>query len=231
VLGFSRNGLCQGQPYQAGAPTPQITATGKATLDATADTAHVRFVVEYETNDVAVDQIAVNTLIRRAFAALEYVGVNRDEIQASGIDIAPIYAPARGNGAALNTAEFRATAMIDVDLQAEQLNHVGNVVEAVLKAGGTRLDGTTFGVSPGSPQRAAVIAQATQDAQAKAQAMATALGVELTTMDGAGDSGITVTPAKTALNSSANNPLRLEASVTVYYLVTPIVASNNELPY
>ncbi|HEX4121455.1 MAG TPA: SIMPL domain-containing protein, partial [Verrucomicrobiae bacterium] len=184
TLVFCGSGL--GQSYDTTAQSPQITATGRATLDATADRAQVRFIVECETNDVAAGQSAVNNGVSRAFAALENVGVNREAIRASAIDVMPIYTDAGGKDVALNLTGFRAKAGIDVDLQAEQLNHVGTVVDAVMKTGGTRLDGITFNVSPGSPQRTAVIRQATQDAQTKARAMAAALGVQIASMEGAG---------------------------------------------
>lgn len=231
LLGISSTAFCQASPYDSAPSQPEITATGKATLDATADTAQVRFIVEYSTNDVSTAQSLANNSITKAFAALEYVGVSREEINATAIDVAPVYAPWDGKDAKLTLTAFRAKATINVDLQAEQLSHVANVVDAVTKTGGARLEGVTFSVSPGSPQRGAVIAQATQDAQTKARAMASALGVQLGPVQVAGDSGITVTPAKTSVDSSANDPLKLEASVTVFYQVTPIVAANNELPY
>lgn len=230
-LGIFSTAFCQVSPYDSGPPQPQITATGKATLDATADTAQVRFVVECATNDVASAQSVVNTSISRAFAALESVGVAREEISASAVDVAPVYAPWNGKDPTITLKGFQAKATMNVNLQAEQLSHVPNVVDAVIKTGGARLDGVTFSVSPGSSQRAAVIEQATQDAQTKARAMASALGMQLGSVQVAGDGGIRVTPAKTSVESSVNDPLKLEASVTVYYQVTPIVAANNVLPY
>jgi uncharacterized protein YggE len=230
-MGISSTAFCQVSPYDTAPSQPQITATGKATLDATADTAQVRFIVECATNDVAAAQIVVNTSITREFAALEYIGVGREEISASAVDVAPVYAPWNGKDATTTLKGFRAKATMNVDLQAEQLGHVPNIVDAVMKTGGARLDGVTFSVSPGSSQRAAVIAQATQDAQTKARAMASALGMQLGSVQVAGDGGITVTPAKTSVESSVNDPLKLEASVTVYYQVSPIVAANNVLPY
>jgi uncharacterized protein YggE len=234
LLVFCSTALCQVQPGQSvvGGPvippsnTPhQITATGSATVDATADRAQIRFAVECQNTDATAAQTVLTESVRRAFAAMEALGIARDAIHPSAVNVFPIYATAAGKDHAAETPGFRVGEIIEVDLEAEQLAQIGSVVETGMKSGVTRLEGITYLVSPSSRQRSRLIVKATQDAQAKAQAMAATLGVPLGAVEDASESGITVTPVA----SGVNGPLRMEASVTVHYNISPTVADANTI--
>jgi uncharacterized protein YggE len=234
LAGFCSTALCQVVPGQAEVGGPviptasyprQIAATGKATIDATADLAKIRFAVECQNSDAPSAQIRLDESIRRAFQALETVGVDRDAIHASPVNLLPIVATPGSKDQLAATASFRFGKIIEVDLQGEQLAHIGSVVDAEMKAGVNRLEGIAFDVSPASRQRARLIAQATQDAQTKAQAIATTLGVPIGTLEDATESGITITPVA----SGVNGPLRMEASVTLHYRISPAVADANTI--
>jgi hypothetical protein len=201
--------------------THQLTATGKAAVDATADIAQIRFSVECQTNDAVSAQTLLTDSARRAFQALETVGIGRDAIHPSAANVFPIYATPAAKDHLATSAGFRTGEIIEVDMQGEQLAHIGSVVDATMKSGAKRLEGITFDVNPASPQRARLIAQAAQDAQTKAQTMAAALGVQLGSVEDARESGITITPAA----GGVNGPLRMEATVTVHYNIGPAAAA------
>ena len=234
LFGFCSIALCQVQPGQAEVGGPvlppptdlrQLTATGKATIDATADIAQIRFGVEYQTNDASAAQTVLNDSVRRGFQALETLGIERDAIRASAANVFPIYSTPASNDHLVTLTGFRTAEIIEVDLQGEQITHIGNIVDAAIKSGANRLEGISFDVSPASPQRFRLIAEATQEAQTKAQAMATALGVQLGSVEDAKESGITITP----LVPGVNGPLRMEASVTLHYRISPPVAEANTI--
>jgi len=233
LFGFCSMAHCQVQPGQAvvGGPvvlTPtdarQLTATGKATMDATADRAQIRFAVECQNNDASGAQIVVNDSVRRALQAMETLGIEREAIHPSAVNVLPIYPSPVGKDHLATTAGFRVGEIIEIDLQGDQLGHIGSIVETGIKSGANRLEGISFDVDPASQQRVRLITQATKEAQNKAQAMATTLGVQLGSVQDARESGITVTP----LASGVNGPLRMEASVTLHYQIAPDVASVND---
>jgi uncharacterized protein YggE len=234
LVGFCSTALCQVQPGQAEVGGPvipassfprQITATGNATIDATADVAKLRFAVESQNRDASSAQTGLDDSVRRVFQALETLGIDRDAIHASPFNVLPILTtPASKNPVAI-AASFRIGKIIEVELQGEQLAHIGSVVDGGMKSGAIRLEGIAFDVNPDSRQRARLIAQATLDAQTKAQAMATTLGVPIGTLEDAKESGITITPVA----SGVNGPLRMEASVTLHYRLSPVVADANTI--
>jgi uncharacterized protein YggE len=234
LASFCSTALCQVQPGQAEVGGPvipassfprQITATGKATIDASADMAKIRFAVECQNSDAGSAQTGLDDSVRRAFQALETLGVDRDAIHASPINVLPILATPASKDHLATNVNFRVGKIIEVDLQGEQLAQIGSVVDAGVRSGANRLEGITFDVNPASRQRARLIAQATLDAQTKAQAMATTLGVPIGALEDAKESGITITPVA----SGINGPLRMEASVTLHYRLSPVVADANTI--
>jgi hypothetical protein len=230
LFGFCSTAPCQVQVGGAVTPTDphQLTATGKATVDATADMAQIRFAVECQTNDATAAQTGLNASVGRAFQAMETLGIERDAIHPSAASVFPIYATPATKDHLATCAGFRTGEIIEIDLQGEQLAHIGSIVDAGMKSGVNRLEGISFDVNPASRQRVRLIAQATQEAQTKAQAMATALGVQLGGVEEVKESGITITP----LATGANGPLRMEASVTLHYQIIPAVAAaNTGAPY
>jgi uncharacterized protein YggE len=68
----------------------------------------IRFAIQYQTNDAATGQTVLNNTLSGAFAALESVGVSRDAIRASAIDVMPIYATSSGKDVVAALAGYRA---------------------------------------------------------------------------------------------------------------------------
>ncbi|HUD48128.1 MAG TPA: SIMPL domain-containing protein [Candidatus Baltobacteraceae bacterium] len=229
LFGFCLTAQCQVVPGQTvvggpvippSADTQRLTATGKASVDATPDLAHVRFIVECQNADATSSQGGLSDSVARVFQALETLGITREEIHPSAVTVVPTLAMPATKDHPASIAGFRTGETIEVNLEGNQLTDIGSVVETATKAGATRLAGISFDVNPASRQRTQLIAAATKEAQDRAQTMAATLGIQLGDVEDAHESGITITPAV----SGVNGPLHMEASVTLHYHKSSVVS-------
>jgi uncharacterized protein YggE len=126
---------------------------------------------------------AANRQMETVIAALQAVGIAREDIQTSGLNVFPVYenerppTPAPADSGPREPTGFRASNSADVTIR--DLTQVEAVLEALLNAGITNLGGLRFGVSDTGAMHAQALAEAVRAARPLAEASAQAAGLTL----------------------------------------------------
>ena len=110
-----------------------------------------------------------------------------------------------------------------VDL--DDIARLGPVIDAAVGAGANEVQGIQFSVINEAPHRAEALRRASQEARTKAQTIAEALGVRLSSLIEATEGGVEVTPPRplaferAAFAATPVQPgeLTVRATVTVHY--------------
>lgn len=110
--------------------------------------------------------------------ALEDAGIPDDRIGTANYSIRPEYEYERGrDGRDRQLVGYRVMNMIQVTIN--DLDRVGEIIDAVVEAGANRIDGLTFGLSNPEAARREALRNAVAEARADAEAIAAAAGVRL----------------------------------------------------
>ena len=155
------------------APSATITVMGEGSASGSPDVAYVTVGVQTQ-GATAAEATADNS--RRMTAvldALRALGVAPQDLQTSGLSVAPQYsAPNR-----LEIVGYQATNQVVVTVN--QVDQAGPLLDAALAAGANRIGGLRFGIRDTSPLHQQALAEATRQARAKAEALAAGLGLRL----------------------------------------------------
>lgn len=179
---------------QQAAPTPTITVSGEGTVHVDPDRARVRLGVESEAPLASDAQVETNRIANAIMAAMEELGIAADDIRTSRLSLYPVYAdrtPDRPRGEP-EVAGYRATNTVSVTL--EDLGRIGAVVDAAIAAGANRVEGVEFELRNATEARGRALAAAVEDARAKAEAIAAALGVTLGSIVETTEQGVSSPP-------------------------------------
>ena len=154
--------------------TLNVNGSGKVAL--TPDIAYITIGVHTE-GASATDAMADNN--RQAQAVMDVLkgqGIADRDIQTTNLSIYPqqIY-----DDQGKPTGEIRYSVDNSVYVTLRNINNVGDVLDAVVKAGANTISGIQFDVSDKSAALSSARAAAVQDAQAKAEELAKAAGVTL----------------------------------------------------
>jgi uncharacterized protein YggE len=160
-----------------GVPTQGLVVVGTGSASAEPQVAEVNFGVDLRGGDPAaiVDEAAQK--MDRALAAVRQLGVADEDVQTTGYSlwVETVYDPEKGTP----TGEviYHVSHFVQVTLR--KPSEVGSLLAAVVAAGANTVSGVSFTVE--DPQ--ALVEEAREkallDAKARAQAMATTLGIEL----------------------------------------------------
>ncbi|PWE30494.1 SIMPL domain-containing protein [Maritimibacter sp. 55A14] len=163
---------------KAADPAPRLTVQGTGTVTRSPDIAHVSIGVVAEA-ERAEEALAANSRrMEAALAALEAAGVARADIRTSAIDLSPRWTrPRNGEDEPPRIAGFTASNMVEVRVR--QLDSLGKVLDAVVRAGANRVQSIRFGLDDPTAAEDAARRAAVADAQRKAALYAEAAGVSL----------------------------------------------------
>jgi hypothetical protein len=174
-------------------PPPLLTVTGTGEVRAEPDEASVRLGV---TRQMPTAQAAQEEVSRTAQAILDgilKVGIRREAVQTSTLQLYPIYAPQRPQAAEEpRVVAYRAANVVTV--RVEELKKVGPVIDAGLKAGANQLEGVSFRLKDDLPARERALREAVQEARRKAATIAQALEVRLGPVHEVQEGGAAVIP-------------------------------------
>jgi uncharacterized protein YggE len=153
-----------------------VSVTGAGRVSAQPDQATVRLGVQTEAESAA-DALAENSERMQALLeALRDAGVQDADIQTQTLQLFPRYEqPVEGAAPAL--AGYTATNIVEARLRA--LDDLGAVLDAAVAAGGNSIDSIRFEVSDPAEALDQGRAAAMEDAQHKAEQLATLAGAEL----------------------------------------------------
>jgi uncharacterized protein YggE len=212
-------------------PVLTVSGSGEARVDPDLATVRLGVIAQGATARAAQEQVS-----RAAGAVLDAIrklGIKDQDIQTSGLSLSPLYSQGR-------TEEERRAPKItgyqannSVTVRIEDLTKVGPVIDAGLGAGANTLDGVEFGLRNDEAARAQALADAAGKARAKAQTLASALGLKLGNVLEVAEGGVSITPqpyprfgrAMAELSVAADTPVSagqvgVQASVTIRYRIS-----------
>lgn len=179
ALAFAAPAAAQ-QPVQMHmqAAQPSIRVTGVGEVRATPDQATADFAVETTASNAQEAAAANAQQMERVIAALVRAGVPRERIETRDYNVFPDYdqRPVEQGGEP-RIRGYRV--MNTVSATTYDITRVGGIIDAALGAGANRVHGVRFSLRDPQRYRAQAIAEATRRARADAQALASAMGLEL----------------------------------------------------
>jgi uncharacterized protein len=156
---------------------PSITVTGNAEVMAAPDLATVRLGVTAEAPTAQAAQEQANTVVQRVLQRLADLRIPREDVQTARVVLSPVYSDPRPGQQQPQITGYRAQNILSVRLRDFTL--VGRVIDAGLAAGVNTIEGVEFSLRDAAAARSRALAQAVVIARAKADAIATALGVQI----------------------------------------------------
>ena len=164
------------QTSESSEPVRTISVTGTGKVELTPDTAYIYIGVHSENSD-AVEAVASNNEKSEAVKdALVALGVAEKDIQTTNFSI---YPQPRYDDQGQPTGEI--TYMVDntVYVKVSDLDMVGEILDAAVKAGANSINGISFDLEDKSAAMAEAREKAVDDANVQAQQLADAAGVSL----------------------------------------------------
>lgn len=167
-------GMANAQPERP--ETPSIVVTGNGVVRADPDVAYVRLGVSSRGRTAREAQAQTNAAIAKFYDALAALRVERKDIQTSQLTLNPFYDNPRP-GEQPRIAGYEASNVLTVRLT--DFAKIGPVIDAGVDAGVNNMQGVSFGLVDDTRPRLEALRNATREARAKAEAIASALGVQL----------------------------------------------------
>lgn len=206
-----------------------ILVTGNGEASAPPDRALVRLGTTAQTSQAETAQAKVNETMTKALDLIQKAGVEKRNIRTAMLRLSPVYTSDRSSDGPKVTG-FRASNVLEVTL--DDLKLVGKVIDAGLAAGMNELQGVSFSLKNDLPQRNNALKSAAEEARVKAETIAEALGLTLSTVYEVTESGVHLIPFQdnfggARMMSAAAMPtpvepgeVRVQANVTVRYEFT-----------
>jgi uncharacterized protein YggE len=205
---------------------PQIVTQGTGEVQVAPDRATARFGVQMDAADARAAQGRVSEAMQRVIQALRGLNIAENRISTEGLSLSPLYQPPRpGQDAPPRLTGYRAANVVRVEL--DEIARLGPVIDAAVGAGANEVQGIQFSVTNEAPHRAEALRKASREARTKAQTIAEALGVRLSSLIEATEGGVEVTPPrplmfeKAAFAATPVQPgeMTVRATVTVRYRI------------
>jgi len=159
----------------------ELIVVGNGRVLAEPDRAAVELGVMRRAQTARAAQEGVNERVRSIVSALSDLGIERERIQTSRLQLHPVYRPgSRQDPGAPEIIAYEAGYSLVV--QVSDINEVGTVIDLSLEAGANQLRGVRYELSEEAQFREMALAKAVEEAVAKAETLARAAGVQLAGM-------------------------------------------------
>lgn len=173
-------------------PAPQvgaraITVSGVGEATARPDQATISFGTEAQAATAAEAQSQNAERINSVTAAVRAFGIPAENIQTTSVNLSPVR-----NQAGTTTIGYRASATINVKIPG--VDQTGQVIDTATQAGASQVYGIQFSLRDPGALRAEALRRAVADARRRADALADALGVQITGVDGVVEAGASAPP-------------------------------------
>lgn len=163
-------------PQAAARDTGVVRVSGTANIEVSSDRARLRFAMETEAASAAEAADANASQMNAVLAAVRAVVGDAGTISTSGYGLAPIYTRPEP-GERQTVTGYRAQNHVAVTLT--DVDRVGSVLDAAVRAGANRVAELSFFASDTRPARLDAIREATETAREEAEVLASALGAQL----------------------------------------------------
>jgi uncharacterized protein len=165
----------------AGSAVPAITVTGTSEVAAAPDRAMLSLGAVVENKQAQEAQKQIAQIMQRVIKDIKAQGIPEDKIRTVGLSLNPVYshpAPRAGQEPeAPRIVAYRAANTVRV--QVDDLERVGGVIDAGIAAGANQLNSLAFDLRDDLKYRKQALQLAAQEARIKAEAIASALNLEL----------------------------------------------------
>ncbi len=160
-----------GAPYLPG--TISVSATGEANMAPDTATVSAGVVTQADTASAAMSANADQ--MTRTIDELLKAGIEKRHIQTSQLSLQPRYDYSDRRAPRITGYEARNT----VTAKSEDIDSVGAMLDALVRAGANNINGVSFGIKDAKNAKSTARREAVQNARRKAQEMADAAGVKL----------------------------------------------------
>ena len=213
---------------------PSLAVTGRGEAFAPPDKAVVRLGAAAQSESAAAAQEQVNETIQKALKAVKKIKNADRGIRTARVSLSPVYSQRdmRDPSASPEIVGYRASQSLLIEL--DNLELIGPVLDAGVKAGANQIEGVSFLLKNDQAARAAALTKAVEDARLKANVMAEASGVQISSIQEITENGVSIMPppmpyaahARMAAMESAPTQVepgqvQIEANVTVRYVIAP----------
>ena len=209
-----------------------LTVGGHGEVSVAPDRAVLRLGAVAQAVKASEAQGQVNQVVQNIIKGIKSLGVAGKNIATIDLSIYPVYGNQPPEPREQTTQPvihgYRASNIIRV--QIDKLESLGGVIDAGLNAGANRIEGLSFDLKNDGESRAQALRLATEEADAKANAIARAMGVEIVGIKQISEAGISfvrpqmdsgpVFSARAAATPVQAGQVRVEASLTVSYYIT-----------
>ncbi|MFW0967876.1 MAG: SIMPL domain-containing protein [Thermacetogeniaceae bacterium] len=166
------------QPAVADSKQAQITATGTAIVKTTPDLARINIGVLTTATTAQKAQEENTALTNKVIEALAKEGIKKEQIETNSYSLWPEYSyPKRDENKPPTISGYRCSNTLTITIY--DINKVGKIIDTASAAGANKLGNIQFQKKDIGPQQREAIQKACQEAQLKAEAMASGLNVKL----------------------------------------------------
>jgi len=164
------------------------------------DLATVQVVVDVSNKNVGEAQSDAATRMNAVMAKLKELGIADEDVKTSQFAIYPQYdyTPGREQGTLVG---YRVVNGVAVTVK--QLDRVGKVLDGVVAAGATRVDGVSFSIADQTALQSQARASAVKQARGRAEELAKAAGVSLGKVTSISESSSGATPEFASMTKAA----------------------------
>lgn len=154
--------------------TLSVSGSGKVTV--VPDLATVQLGVSVERSTAKAARQAAATSMTRVVDAIRKLGIADKDIATANVSLGPVYDYPNNSSPKIRGYQLQNTVTVTV----RNLDQLGDVIDDGVTAGATRVDGISFDVADRAAAEAQAREAAVKDAKAKADTLATGLGVRIT---------------------------------------------------
>jgi uncharacterized protein YggE len=164
-----------------GPQPPSLVVTGNAEVSATPDRAVVDLGAVVEAKNALDAQKQIAQVMQRVIKDIKAQGIKEEKIRTAGLSLSPVYAhpspKANQPPEAPRIVGYQATNTVRV--QVDDIERAGAVIDAGISAGANQLNSLSFDLRDDLTLRKQALQLAAQEARAKAEAIASALNLQL----------------------------------------------------
>ncbi len=198
---------------------PVIVVSGVGEIRIAPDEATVRIGVVRQAAAAQAVQDQANAAANEILTSITRTGVAASDIQTSRLSLMPVYAPRSPESSqAPRIVAYQSSNVVSVRVR--DLNKMGSVIDAALKAGSNEIQGVSFGLRDDSSARRDALRQAVTEAQKKAETIAEAARQVLGPPIEIAENGVSIMP-----RSDMNEGVMMRAAAAP----TPISAGEIEV--
>lgn len=224
------NTLAQEPPDRIRRDSPALTVTGRGEVSAAPDRATIQLGAIAEGPEAAQAQAQVNEIVQRILKAVRDLKLSENKIKTARVTLSPVYESTPGPRERRRIAGYRAQNTLQLEI--DDLQRIGAFLDAAVAAGATQVESLTFQLKDDLQYRQTALRLAAEEARAKAEVLASAMGLRLRGVREVIEGGVHLVhprielgQARLAFGADQSTPVQpgevqVEASVTVRYDLT-----------